>query len=217
MTFLEYLIRRVKKLDFIDNIIIATTINPKDLEIVGIAKKLKVKYFRGSEENVLDRIIKAAQKFKTEIIVRVTSDCPVIDLDLIYQAYYVYKNNKSDYVSNGFIRSYPLGMDVEVFSLKVLRKSLRFANNPECKEHITLAIRRNPKEFDHLNLIAPKSLKYPKIGLTLDYKEDLILLKKIIKYFWNKNYNCKDIIEYLSKNKKVAKLNNHVKRTIYKY
>lgn len=82
-SFLEYLIKRLKTLDFINNVIVATTINKDDNEIVKISKKCRVKYHRGSEKNVLKRVADAAKKFKTDLIIRVTSDCPVIDTDII--------------------------------------------------------------------------------------------------------------------------------------
>lgn len=216
-TFLEYMVMRVKKLNFLTNIIIATTTNPKDEKIVAIAKKLKVDYFQGSELNVLDRVIKSADQFNSELIIRVTSDCPVIDLDLIEQAYNMYINNHVDYLSNGMLRSYPLGMDVEIFKLSILKKSLKFAKTPDCKEHITLAIRKNPKVFKHLIIVAPKSLYYPNLSFTLDYKEDAILLKKIINFFWNKKYDCFDLIKFFKKNKRIAKITQRLKRTVYNY
>ena len=214
-SFLEYLVLRLKTLDFIDNIIVATTINKDDNEIVKISKKCKVKYYRGSEKNVLRRVINASKKFKTDLIIRVTSDCPVIDTDIIYQAYKLFENNDIDFVSNAHIRSYPVGMDVEIFKSKILYKSVKYAKAPSDKEHITLAIRNNPKIFKQLNLVAPKNLFMPKLGLTLDYKEDMILLRKIINKFKNKKYNCIDILNYLSKNKNLLKINNKVRRTKY--
>lgn len=216
-TFLEYLVKRLKNLDFIDNIIIATTNNIKDKKIVEIGKKLNVDYYIGSEHNVLERVLKAAKKFNTELIIRVTSDCPLTDLDIISQAYKVYLNNKVDYVSTGFVKSYPLGMDVEIFSYKTLKKSYKHAKDKASKEFITFTIRRHPNIFKHINLISPKSLNYPNLELTLDYFEDLLLLKKIIKHFWNRNYNCIDIINFLKKNNKIAKINATVKRTKYNY
>ena len=217
VTFLEYMIRRLKRLKFIDNIIIATTNHEYDDKIVSISKKLKVDHFRGSENNVIQRVIRAAKHYQTDLIVRATSDCPLIDLDLISQAYNIFLRNKVDYVSNGFIRSYPLGMDVEIFKYKVLKKSYLFAKNKDSLEHVSLSIRRNPKLFKHLNIVAPNTLNYPKLELTLDYYEDYLLLKHLIRKFWNKNYNCYDLVAYLNKNKKIAKINKNVKRTKYNY
>ena len=216
-TFLEYLVTRLKKLSFVSNIIIATTTNKIDKKIVDISKKLKVKNFRGSETNVLSRVLLAAKKYNTEIIIRVTSDCPLIDLDIIYQSYQLFINNNFDYVSNGFKKTFPLGMDVEVFSYKTLKKSLKYIKDDKDREYITAAIRKNPKKFKHCKLIAPKSLNYPNFSLTLDYKEDAKLLRKIIKHFGYKNYSCLDIINFLKANKSLIKINSRLKRTKHSY
>ncbi len=217
ITFLEYLISRLKSLKFVDNIIIATTINKNDDKIINLSKKLKVDYFRGSEENVYDRVIRAAKKFNTDLIIRITSDCPVIDLNIIHQAYKLYLNNDVEFVTNSLITSYPIGMDVEVLKYKTLKKSKKFFKTKDDEEHITLAIRRNPKKFKHLNLIAPKEIHYPNMSLVLDYKEDSIVLKKIIKKFWKKNYRCFDLVNFLQKNQNILKLNKNLRRTTYNY
>lgn len=217
VSFLEYLILRLKTLKFVDNIIVATTTNKNDDKIVRLSKKLKVDHFRGSENNVYDRVLKAAKKFKTDLIIRITSDCPVIDLNIVNQVYDLYLNNDVEFVTNSVITSYPIGMDVEVLSYKTLKRSKIFFQSKDDEEHITLAIRRNPKKFKHLNLIAPKEIFFPKMSLVLDYKEDFIVLKKIIKKFWKKNYRCLDLVNYLQKNKNIIKINKNLKRTVYNY
>ena len=216
-TFLEYLILRLKSLNFIDNIIIATTKNENDNKIVELSKRLKVDYFRGSEDNVFDRVLRAGKKFKSDLIIRITSDCPVIDLNIVTQAYELYLNNDVEFVSNSLISSYPIGMDVEVLRYETFKKSKKFFKTKDDEEHITLAIRRNPKKFKHLNLIAPKEIYYPKMSLVLDYKEDEIVLKKVIKKFWKKNYTCLDLVNFMLKNKNIFKINNNLHRTTYNY
>jgi Spore coat polysaccharide biosynthesis protein F, CMP-KDO synthetase homolog len=108
-------------------------------------------------------------------------------------------------------------MDVEVFSYKTFKKSKIYFQSKDDEEHITLAIRRNPKKFKHLNLIAPKEIFFPKMSLVLDYKEDFIVLKKVIKKFWKKNYRCFDLVKYLQKNKKIIKINKNLRRTLHNY
>ena len=138
ISFLEYLVSRLKSLKFVDNIIIATTTNKNDDIIVSLSKKLKVNYFRGSEENVYDRVLKAAKKFNTDLIIRITSDCPVIDLNIINQAYELYLNNNVEFVTNSLITSYPIGMDVEVLRYKTLKKSKNFLKQKKMKNILLL-------------------------------------------------------------------------------
>ncbi len=119
-TMLEHMIDRVKLVKGIDEIIIATTVNLADDEICKLAKKNKVSYYRGSENDVLDRVLKAAQFFEADIIIELTADCPVIDHNIIEQSLNIFKSHKVDYVSNVIIRSYPDGMDTQVFKTETL-------------------------------------------------------------------------------------------------
>ena len=211
--FLEYLIKRLKLSKKTDEIIIATTDLPSDNQIVEIAKKNKIKYHRGPENNVIKRVIDAGKKFKCQAIVRVTSDCPVIDVSIIDHIVETFKNNNCDYLSNANIRSYPDGMDVEVFSLKSLIKSMKLAKTKRALEWPTLSMRKNPKVFKLINIIAPQELYWPELGLTLDEYSDYKFLKKIILHFKEDyNFSCLDIIKLLQKNRSWLKINQNVKR-----
>jgi len=214
-SFLEYLIKRLKLTKSVKEIIIATTNNEKNDEIINIAKRSKIKWFKGSEKNVLERVIKTGKHFKCKNIVRITSDCPIIDPEIIDLAIESYKNNSCDYLSNTIIRSYPDGMDVEVFSLKALIKSSKFAKTTRDKEWTTWSIKKNPNKFKIINLVAPNNKKWPDLGLTLDQYEDYLFLKKIILSFKERfDFNCISIINLLKKNKSWLKINKNVKRNL---
>ena len=213
--FLEYLIKRLKLCKNINEIIIATTNLPQDYKIVQIAKKNKVKFYRGSEKNVLKRVIETAKHFKCKTIARVTSDCPIIDVNIIDQAIQMFMLNHCDYLTNALIRSYPDGMDVEIFKLNTLIKSYKFAKTKKSKEWITWSLRKNPKIFKHINLIAPPELYWPELCLTLDEFDDYLLLKKIILYYKERlNFTCYDVINLLKKRKDWQKINKHVVRKL---
>jgi len=220
ITVLEFLIKRLKPIlkKYKSKIIVATTLEDEDKKIIEIAKKTNVYSYRGSSKNVLLRVIKSAEKFKIKNIIRITSDCPLIDLDIIDQAIQVFKNNKVDIVTNGHVRSYPDGMDVEVVKLKALKKNLKLSGkNKELLEHLTLGIKKYSREFSKINLIAPQNLFYPKIEITLDETRDYLLISKIYKHFKDnkKELNCQNIINFLKRNKKIYNINKKVKRTIY--
>tara|TARA_Y100001970_G_scaffold292838_1_gene436086 strand:- start:2647 stop:3393 length:747 start_codon:yes stop_codon:yes gene_type:complete len=216
---LLHLIDRIKKAKKIDKIIVATTTNPNDQKIVQFCKKNRIKFFRGSEDNVMERVMKAGKYFNIDIVVGITGDCPLLDHNLISLCLNTYLNNKADYVSNANLRSYPDGMDVQVYSINSLKKSYRMTNSKEDREHVTLHIRKNPKIFNIINIVAPNSLFYPKLGLTLDYYRDYILIKKIIEHFnkiKNTYFTCEDIINLYEKNNMFFNVNKNVKRNVIK-
>jgi len=218
-TILEYLVIRLKLIKKIDSIIIATTKNKDDDKIVELANKLKIKSFRGDEYNVLKRVNHAAKHFKVDTIVRITSDCPLNDLNIIAQFIDIFNNNNFDIVTNAHLRSFPIGMDVEIIKSIALNKSYKLAITDHLKEHICLTIYKHKNKFNICNIIAPPNLHYPNLGLTLDEYGDYVLIKKIIGYMSkNKklNYTCEELIKLIF-NKKWIDINKIVKRTKHKY
>ena len=214
-TMLELIINRIKLVRKIDKKIIATTTNLNDDKLVKWCKSKKINFYRGSEHNVLNRVYLAAKKYKLDVIVLITGDCPLVDHNIISQVLLTYLNNKADYVSNAHIRTYPDGMDVQVFNFKSLKKSHSLAKSNLEKEHVTLNMRRNPKIFKPIYIMAPENLHLPYLGLTLDETKDFILIKKIIYHFHTKKnykFTCEDIINFLKKNPKLMQINSSVKR-----
>ena len=213
-TMLEFLINRVKKSKFIDNIVVATSINSADDEIIKILKKIKIDFFRGSENNVTERVCSTAKKFKVDNIILITGDCPLIDYEIIDQCFRIFKMNNCDFLTNANIRSYPDGMDVQIFTKKVLIRSLKNIKSNIEKEHVTLNIRKNFYNYKSINLIAPPDHFYPKLGLTLDEEADYELINNIInKLYENKKYfNCLDIINFLKKNPNLIVNKNILRR-----
>ncbi len=211
-----HLIKRLKFVKNLDSIIVATTTEKKDDIICDFLKKKKIKFFRGSENNVVDRFLKASKKYDIKNIVHVTADCPLIDPHIVSQVIETYKSNNFDYVSNSNIRTYPDGMDVAVFSKKNLQKLSKLTKNKYDLEHLTLFFRRKKKIFSHCNIMAPMNLHYPMLGLTLDEKKDYELIKIIFKKFhkYKEPFTCIDIINFLKKNSHLLKINRKVKRNL---
>ena len=193
-----------------------TTKNNTDNVLIQKAKELNIKFFRGSENNVLSRVVSAVKKHEADVVVQITADCPIIDYKIIRQAIKIFKTKKYDCVSNSFVRSFPDGMDVNVIKAKALFKTKLLAKTKSYKEHVTLFIKDNPKTFKIKNFIAGKKNYWPELGITLDEKKDFLLLRKIINYFFKKKYffECEDIIK-LVKKKNWITINNDVIRKGY--
>jgi spore coat polysaccharide biosynthesis protein SpsF len=211
---LQYQIERVRKSKYIDQIIIATTIKDNDDEIVNFAVKHLIPYFRGSEEDVLDRYYQAAMKYKADIIVRLTSDCPIIDPEVIDQVikYYVDNKDKYDYVSNTIVRTYPRGMDTEVFPSHILEEIHSHAQDYPDREHVTRYIYTHPNDFRLGNVTC--SADWSKYRWTVDTPEDLELISKIIEDSNNiKNeFTLKDTIDLLEKNAEWFNINADIEQ-----
>jgi len=209
ITCLEQVIGRLKKSKRLNDIIIATTKEKEDNEIIDIAKKEDIKYFRGNKENVLSRYYFAAKENNIDLIVRITSDCPCIDEDITDLTINDHINKMVDYTTNSLVRTYPQGLDVEVFNFNVLEKAYKNATKDYEKEHVTSYINRNPQIFKINEIKAPKELYAPDIRITLDTEEDYALLCTVFDHLYPKNkyFNTYDIVN-LFKEKPWLKLIN---------
>ena len=212
---LELMIERLKRSKTADKIIIATTDSLEDKKIVDLAKKIGVDFYRGSENDVLDRYYQAAKEFGADdIIVRLTGDCPLIDPEIVDSVVDFYKKNKGkfDYVSNVRPPTFPDGMDVEVFSFKSLEKAWNFAKLPSEREHVTAYMADHPEIFQIGNFRSEKD--FSGIRLTVDNKEDLLLARSIFKLLYKKNNNfgLEDILQLEKENPELFSINGHFQR-----
>ena len=209
LTILEIIIRRLQKSKNITKIIVACSNNKKDKQIIKICHKLNIEYFIGDEDNVLKRFYYAAKKFKIDNIVRITSDCPLIDYTIVDRVIEYFLLKKVDYASTD-PRTFPDGMDVEIFNFNSLKLAYKKTVSRLDKEHVTQFI-INSTKFKKIYLKNNKNYSF--LRLTLDEPIDLILIKKIFDYF-NKNifFLLKDIILLYKKNKKLFSINSKIPR-----
>ncbi len=204
---IEILYRRLKKSKKLKDIIIATT--KKSTHLIKFLKKKKIKYFIGSDKNVLSRYYKTALKFKADNIVRITADGILADPKLIDNFLKLYEKKKVDYLSNLDPVTYPDGLDIEIFNFKTLKYAYKNAKKMYDKEHVTPFIINSVrnKKYNVSN-----TDNYSKVRLTLDEQEDYETLKKIFNYFKpNIYFGWKKIVLLLNKNKKYQ-LNSHLQR-----
>ena len=219
MSMLEFMIQRVKKSQLIDQIIVATTINRTDDPIFNMCQKLSINCYRGSEDDVLLRVLNAHKSVNSQTIVELTGDCPLIDPEIIDKAIDIYLNNNFDYVSNSHIRSFPDGVDVQVFSVDILKEISIKTKEPYDRENVSSYIYRSG-EYSLKAIIANKELFWPELRITLDDKGDYYLIKKLIEYFYpNKKFefSLKDIVNYLKENKQLLELNKDARVNVSPY
>jgi spore coat polysaccharide biosynthesis protein SpsF len=214
ITMLGSLIRRLKAVRSIDCIVLATTVNKADDPLVDLAKELEIEAFRGDENDVMNRVIGAAESVGADVIVEITGDCPIIDPEIVEQTIQMFEANSAEYVSNAHIRSFPDGMDTQVFWLDTLKRSASMTDELLDHEHVTLHIRNHPELFTQIHLVAPPEIYWPELGLTLDEPSDYIMLKKIIEHFDKINpiFSCLDVVRLLRKNPDWVGINKAVVR-----
>lgn len=165
-------IERIQQSRYIDTIIVATTVNPQDDELVKVLEKENIYYFRGSEDDVLGRVAQAAHYFSLDIVVEITGDCPLVDIQESDKVIERFLEGGVDLASNNLICTYPIGMDTIVMSNAVLQLSASKAADPVHREHVCLYLYEHPYDFIFANIEAPPFLRDPGLRMTLDEPED---------------------------------------------
>jgi len=211
---LEILVERLRRVKHLDAIVLATTTNATDDPIETLATKLGIYCFRGSEEDVLKRVLDATRSVSGDIIVEITGDCPLLDPEICSQVIDLYLLNDCDYASNIDPVSFPIGMDTQVFSVQLLEVADREGTALEDREHVSWFIRKQPARFRKLHLPAPPELHWPELEVTLDEAPDYELIKHIYEHFHETNriFFCYDIVRYLRENPALIKINQAVVR-----
>ncbi|HDT6579571.1 TPA: glycosyltransferase family protein [Bacillus cereus] len=213
-TLLEYQIERIKESKIINEIIIATTTKESDNQIVQLCQQLLVPYYRGPEEDVLSRYYEAATEFNIDVIVRLTSDCPIIDPNVINKVvgHYLENRNQYDYVSNTLKRTYPRGMDTEVMSYKALKRAYEESGELMYREHVTTYIYNHPNQFKLWNISNCKDES--KHRWTVDTVEDFELIEKIISTLYPEDnfFHMSDVLNVINKNPTWFDINSHIEQ-----
>jgi spore coat polysaccharide biosynthesis protein SpsF (cytidylyltransferase family) len=216
-TLLEIHIDRLKQSLLIDDIYIATTNKPIDAAIEKIAEKNQLKYFKGSEDDVLDRFYKTLSYIKCQkpdYVIRVTSDCPLIDPLLIDEIISSALERNLDYYSNTMDEKYPDGQDVEIFKFKALEKAWFEATLKSDREHVTPYIIRN-STYKGGNLFHADNHflneNYNNVRMTVDEPNDLEVIKLLISNL-GLNRKWQDYTEFYLKNEDIRKLNRDIER-----
>ncbi len=208
---LWHVYNRCRSSKYADIVIVATTKDKSDDQIEKFCKQQKIPCFRGSVENVLSRYYETAKKYELETITRVTADCPLIDPPTIDRVFQAYSNQHCDYISNVVPgeRTFPRGLDVEVFSFSALEKTFNEATETIEKEHVTPYIWQNKQGQYKIGKIvtAPANLKRS-YRLTVDYPEDFALIDMIYEKFSSyKIIPASKAIKFLDQHPEIASIN----------
>lgn len=212
VTVLERVIERTKRAKTLQEIIVATTTKKEDDEIVKVSQKRNIKIFRGSEKDVLARYYEAAKRWNLDVIVRITSDCPCIDPEIIDKTVELHLKENADYTTT---RYFPRGLDVEVISFPALEKAYKNARKPFEREHVCPYIYLTaPENFRIAYYDAPSELRRLEIRITLDTEEDYALLCCVYdNLFWDKPFfSALDVVKLFDKKPYIGLINKKVRQ-----
>jgi spore coat polysaccharide biosynthesis protein SpsF len=202
-------VRRLRRASLIQQVVIATTDSPEDDAIVHECNRLGVVHFRGSEEDVLDRYYRTAEATGADAVVRVTSDCPLIDPEISDKVIRAFLERQPDYASNTLRRTYPRGLDTEVMTWDALARTWREARKPYQRTHVTAYIYENPNRFDLLAVTGESD--HSDCRWTVDTPEDLSFVRAVYERMGScDDFSWREALALLDREPALVELNRHI-------
>jgi spore coat polysaccharide biosynthesis protein SpsF len=210
---LAHMIARLRRCQQLDEIVVATTVRPTDDPVADLARGLGAGVFRGSEEDVLSRVLGAARAYDAELIVETSADCPLIDPEVVGEVISRFADGDADYCSNTLERTYPRGMDVQVFPTAVLGEVDRLTDDPADREHVSLYIYEHPERY-RLRSVTAAAPRHTDARLTVDTPEDLALIRAILAELSGGNpaFGLSEILDLLDARPDLLALNSSVEQ-----
>lgn len=210
---LERLIERLRRSRLIDDVVVATTTNAPDDAIVELCERLDCHYWRGSEDDVLLRVLEAAEAYQADIIVETCGDSPLTDWRQIDRMLELFFENSYDFISNNLEPSFPIGFDVRIFPTAILAEVERTSQDPYDRENVSPYIYTHPEKYTLGKLVAEGRMRRRDIRLTLDHKEDYDLLNTVFEKLLptNPDFSAEDVISLFEREPKLADINKERK------
>jgi spore coat polysaccharide biosynthesis protein SpsF len=208
-------VERVARAWTLSGVVVATTDQPGDEAIVELCAERGWSCFRGSEEDVLDRYYRAALAHQADVVVRITSDCPLIEPEVVDQVVQEFLDGQPevDYASNIYPqRTFPRGLDAEVMRFDVLERAWRADDNPAWREHVTQYVQRNPDLF-HIRGVTDK-VDHSHIRWTVDTPEDLAFVRCIYDHFGHDRFSWREVLAVLEQHPEWLEINQHVQQKV---
>jgi spore coat polysaccharide biosynthesis protein SpsF len=208
-TVLARVVSRVRRCRLVNDVVVATSKDPVDDIILKECQRLGTRVFRGCEQDVLDRYYCAAREAKAEVVVRITSDCPLIDPGVSDKTIQAFLDARPDYASNVLERTYPRGLDTEVVTFAALESAWRDAREPYQREHVTPFFYQHPERFRLLSVKG--DLDYSQYRWTLDTPEDLEFLRAVYaRQMSQRDLAWQDVLSMVEREPGLAEINRHI-------
>ncbi|WP_017752673.1 cytidylyltransferase domain-containing protein [Clostridium tyrobutyricum] len=217
-----YTLDRLSKSRYIDDIVLATSVENRENPLVDIVSSAGYNVFRGNESNVLKRYKDASDKHSGDIIIRVTGDCPFVDPVIVDNVITYFEMNQFDYVRLDVPESFIRGFDVEIFTKESLDKVYDTVSSMKVdksdknslemyKEHVTYYMYKHPDQFK-IGYVKGSDFYNKEYRLCVDTSEDFKLVEHVYDHFKNEHVSSKQIVEYIDKNPELCKINYNVKQ-----
>ena len=207
---LTYDIERCRAIKGVNEVIVATSLLPQDEVIADWCEKNHVAYFRGSEDDVLDRYVQCAKMYMPDYVMRVTSDCPFVDYEMAIEIIDLMSKERKDIVL--LEGELPRGLAVELISYEALLRIHDMGTETRHREHVTYYAYEFAEQFDAITYKTPQNRCGPELRITLDTDEDYALITKIANHFNNPLVSSVEVINYLKQHPEVTKLNAHIQQ-----
>lgn len=207
---LEHVVDRVKACELVNKVVVATTDIPIDDAIIAECEKIGCDSSRGSSDDVLSRYYEAAKKFNADIVIRITSDCPLLSTDVLDSMVEQFCKTQPDYLSNTIERTFPRGLDIEIMTFETLEKAYKNAMEAYEKEHVTPYIYQHPELFRIEQFTSYEDNSH--FRWTLDTEEDWKLIKEVYNSFNNDSFEYDEILDLFKKHPELEDINAHIEQ-----
>jgi spore coat polysaccharide biosynthesis protein SpsF len=205
---LWHVLQRTRAASSVNQAMIATTTEPADDVLVAFCEEHGVDCFRGEEKDVLDRYYKAAWESKADVIVRITSDCPMIDPEIVDKTVTAFLAERPDYASNSSVRTYPRGLDTEVMTFAALQTAWKEAHHPYQRAHVTPYIYENPTRFRILSVTGEND--HSSYRWTVDTQDDLDFVRTVYSRFGGEPFRWNDALRLMEREPALVYINRSV-------
>ena len=212
---LTRVVHRTRRAQMLDEVVVATTVQPADEAIVRLCSRRGWPCFQGSEKDVLDRFYYAATAHRADAVVRITSDCPLIEPEIVDQVVREFLEVQPgvDYACNLLPRrTFPRGLDTEVIRFNVLERVWHEDLNPAWREHVTLYIRRRPDLFRIHGIVS--EVDYSHMRWTVDNPEDLAFVRRIYNHFGHDRFSWREVFTVLEEHPEWLEINQYVEQKV---
>lgn len=207
---LTYDIARCRAIEGVSEVIVATSSLPQDDAIATWCEAHNVAYFRGSEDDVLERYVQCANIYKPDYVMRITSDCPFVDYEMASEIVALMQQEQKDIML--LEGELPRGLAVELISYEALRRVNEQGKEPRHREHVTYYAYEFSEQFEAVTYKVPANRQAPELRITLDTEEDYALISAVAKRFNNPLVSSTAVIQYLKETPNLAKLNAHIEQ-----